>query len=54
MRKKRTLTHEQAYIKAICRTQRETVGFQPAVTQRNRRKYSRADSKRELQDILNK
>lgn len=46
MRKKKTLTHEQAYVKAICRAQREAVGFQPSVIQRNRKKYRRADEKR--------
>lgn len=45
---KKKLTPEQAYVKAICKAQREAIGFQPAVTHRNRKKYRRVDAKREL------
>lgn len=43
---KKKLTPELAYVKAICKVQREMIGFQPAVTYRNRRKYRRVDAKR--------
>lgn len=46
------LTHEQAYVKAVCRAQREAIGFEPPVIQRNRKKYSRSDSKRETGRML--
>lgn len=50
--KTRHLTHEQAYIKAVCRAQREAIGFQPAITQRNRKKYDRSSAKRQERELV--
>lgn len=49
---KKQLSDEMAYIKTICRVQREEIGFQPTLTHRNHKKYNRAESKRELREAL--
>ena len=45
--KKKRSSFERDYVKTICRVQRETVGFQPPVTFRNRKRYDRARARRE-------
>lgn len=45
--KRKGSSFERDYVKTICRVQRETVGFQPTVTFRNRKRYERARARRE-------